>query len=127
MKKVRVERAMPGMNIGEIFILENNSMLFKIGFVTFESDKMDKLISDGWFSWVEPETLKDKFQEVFNNQRGMYPSAEAWEKAIVKILSGVAKKYYLDVFDKYCQSKDYTYSSHSIPTIPNLRKALENA
>ena len=30
-------------------------MLFKIGWVTFESKAIDKLISGGWLSWVEEE------------------------------------------------------------------------
>ena len=56
MRKVRVEKEMPGLDVGQEFnFVEGSSMLFKIGWVTFESKAIDKLISGGWLSWVEEE------------------------------------------------------------------------
>ena len=53
MRKVKVEKDMPGAPIGRVYEISEDSMLFKIGPSTFELSGLNKLVDTGFFSCVK--------------------------------------------------------------------------
>jgi len=118
MKKVRVEREIPFAKVGEEFELtEDNTLYIKtmkeLHYRFFKSE-VDKLVSDGFLSWIEqPKSLEDKFNDFSGrliesiNDSADYVS----NRLTAKKLSKIAKEHYLEAFDKAVDQELDSYAN----------------
>ena len=94
MRKVKVIKAMPEMEVGKIMESDGEEMMqFRCGCFGMSLNIRD-LIRGGWLEEAKEESLVDKIQKIFNRERGMYNSANAWEKTIKVEISSCANKHY---------------------------------
>jgi len=94
MRKVKVIKEMPEMEVGKIMESDGEEMMqFRCGCFGMSLNIRD-LIRGGWLEEAKEESLVDKIQKIFNRERGMYNSANAWEKTIKVEISSCANKHY---------------------------------
>ena len=94
--KIEALRDMPGIKEGDIFNLEGQGLLFRLGLISFEYSKLDEMICKGWFRKVKEENLFDIFVE--HNSHNIFD----W-KDYVKI----AKEYFQEHPEEIgCVSKE---------------------
>jgi len=147
--KVRVEIKMPFVKVGTIFPVVNGAIEFCNYY--YQGDNLTRLVEDGYVSWVEEESLEEKFKGIlfyvkkkeqcldFFHYKKLVTAAKDYFKShpeeigcvkegnlniMIDRVCGnyISKERVLEVFDTYEQK------GHMFPhmdTISSIRKALE--
>ncbi len=127
MKLVRVLREMPGAKVGHI-ISSVDVEVDKDGRHEYRST--ESLVEDGWLEYVkEEQTLEEKFRDVsvnpFNDLVMDFGRNHALPIKLVENLADIARKHFLEAFDK--SGTDYICTLPDESPTKYIRKYLENA
>jgi len=131
MRKVKVEREMPGCIIGEEYVPNKDSTF---GFDCFKGVTIEYMVEEGWLSWVEEEkNLDEKFRDIKNlerinedhysiprEKRGTYLTYSSSRK-----LTKIAADHFKEKFDK--ATKSGTIIECNDPKTFNLCKLIRKA
>ena len=135
MKKVRVTKEFPFVNVGDEFLISGDSLLININGLSnglsFETRFLESGMIGKWLEWVEEDkTLEEKFEETLvgtcievDNPKN-YTAVKMLLHEELDKLAQIARTHALEVFNKkeeeICR-ENTTYNQK----IKCIRKALE--
>jgi len=101
MKKVRVTKEFPFVNVGDEFLISEDSMLFNINGVCFETRFLESGMIGKWLEWVEEDkSLEEKFNDEIEKNKSFFMESELWNKVLAKI----ATDHFKERFNKVLPS-----------------------